>query len=303
MPWLVRRALSPVHELAYEAERISSSDWRFDVPASAKATAELRPLASALEAALERLHRSFQQQRRFTNDAAHELKTDMAIVRSSLQLLSMRRRSVDEYRDGLALCLEDLACLESTVQKMLTLALLEQPAETAASAREIQFCSLRDAIAEAVHQSKPLAQLKTIKVSTELSGDVRVPIDDRDALLLCSNILLNALQHSPEGESVRIASSRIGNDIRLVFEDHGEGVSEKDRASLFEPFYRGDQSRSRTSGSTGLGLSICKAICERASGSINIANRASGGAVVTVRLPAESLLPDKSASSALLKPQ
>ena len=87
MAWLVRKGLSPVHELAREAERISSSDWQFHAPTSAKETVELRPLAAALEAALARLQRSFEQQRRFTNDAAHELKTDVAIVKSSLQLL------------------------------------------------------------------------------------------------------------------------------------------------------------------------------------------------------------------------
>ncbi len=159
MAWLVRKGLSPVHELAREAERISSSDWQFHAPTSAKETVELQPLAAALEAALARLQRSFEQQRRFTNDAAHELKTDVAIVKSSLQLLSMRKRTLEEYGQGLALSLEDFTRLESTVQKMLTLARLEQPLESNSSSRAPQFCSLRDTIEDAVHQSKPFAEL------------------------------------------------------------------------------------------------------------------------------------------------
>ena len=123
MAWLVRKGLSPIHELAREAGRISSSDWRFEAPDSAKQTVELKPLAAALEAALARLQRSFEQQKRFTNDAAHELKTDVAIVKSSLQLLSMRKRTVEEYSQGLALSLDDFTRLETTVQKMLTPAL------------------------------------------------------------------------------------------------------------------------------------------------------------------------------------
>jgi len=72
MVWLVRRHLSPVHELAHEADRISSHNWNFDAPLSAKETVELRPLARALESALARVHLSFEQQKRLPSDAAHE---------------------------------------------------------------------------------------------------------------------------------------------------------------------------------------------------------------------------------------
>ncbi|HLX83409.1 MAG TPA: HAMP domain-containing sensor histidine kinase [Terriglobales bacterium] len=293
MAWLVRKGLSPVHELAREAERISPGNWQFHAPVSAKETAELRPLAAALEAALARLQRSFEQQKRFTRDAAHELKTDVAIVKSSLQLLSMRKRTLDEYGQGLAVSLEDITRLESTVEKMLTLARLEQPAESYSSSAASQTCSLscslRDVIEDAVHQSKPFAQLKSIEVAVEINAhtDVRLPIDSRDALLLCSNILLNALQHSPDGATVRIAVTANENTARLTVRDQGEGISDEDRDHVFEPFYRGDPSRSRTSGGTGLGLSICKAICERAGGSIEIANDVAGGALVSVTLPAK----------------
>lgn len=290
MAWSVRKVLLPVNELAREAERISSHDWRFHVPASAKKTTELQPLAAALEAALARLQRSFEQQRRFTNDAAHELKTDAAIVKSSLQLLSMRKRTAEEYGQGLAVSLDDFTRLETTVQKMLTLARLEQPREIERSGSLRQYCSLRGAIEDAVHQSKPLAELKAIEVIVECAVDAKVPIDSRDALLLCSNILLNALQHSPHGGIVRIAMT--ANDgAMLTVEDQGEGVSDEDRDHVFEPFYRGDPSRSRKSGGTGLGLSICKAICERVRGSIQIENKTEGGALVTVKLPAEPLAP------------
>ena len=297
MAWLVRKGLSPIHELAREAGRISSSDWRFEAPDSAKQTVELKPLAAALEAALARLQRSFEQQKRFTNDAAHELKTDVAIVKSSLQLLSMRKRTVEEYSQGLALSLDDFTRLETTVQKMLTLARLEQPAENQRSTVPQLSCSLRDAIEEAVHQSKPLAELKSISLNVESLAEANVPIDGRDALLLCSNILLNALQHSPEGATVQVAASVDQGAVRLTVRDHGGGISDEDRAHLFEPFYRGDPSRSRKSGGTGLGLSICKAICDRAGGSIEITNGTGGGALVTVKLPATAVASHSSPSS------
>lgn len=281
MVWLIRRELHPIRELAVAAESISPTQWQFQSPLSASRTQELRPLAAAIEAALARLRRSFEQQKRFTSDAAHELKTDIAIVKSSLQLLAMRKREQEEYRRGLALSLDDFTRLESTVQKMLTLARLEQPEE-----RTGQNCSLKDAIEDALEQSAAFAELRGIFVTTNLPTEAAVPLDSRDAALLCSNILLNALQHSPKNGNVFINLSRTSNQVRFTVRDEGQGIHEEDRQFLFEPFYRGDPSRSRKSGGTGLGLSICKAICDRIGGSIDIANHPVGGTIVAVLLPA-----------------
>jgi signal transduction histidine kinase len=290
MVWLLRRGLSPLRELAQQAENITAKSWQFESPASAKKTEELRPLAQALEAALARLQRSFEQQQRFTSDAAHELKTDVAIVKSSLQLLSMRKRTVEEYSRGLALSLDDFTRLEMTVQTMLTLARLEQASEVQGLNPVGMVCSLRDVIEEAVHQSKTLAELKDVDIKVKIGADLPVPIDRRDALLLCSNVLLNALQHSPAHSNVLVEAIAEEEHVLLTVKDEGEGITNEDRPYLFEPFYRGDPSRSRKSGGTGLGLSICKAICERAGGSIQISNCAPTGALVTITLPMSQML-------------
>jgi signal transduction histidine kinase len=294
----IRRRLLPVRELALEADLVNSGNWIFHAPASAKEALELRSLAQALEAALERVQRSFEQQRRFTSDAAHELKTDVAIVKSSLQLLAMRKRTAEEYSDGLAVTLRDCDRLEETVQKLLTLARLEQPEELNAGERKRHCCSLGEAAEEAVHQSESLAQLREIDVKVDAGAEALVPLDRRDAVLLCANLLVNALQHSPKQGKVLLSLRRENGSVRFTVQDWGEGIAEEYRPHLFHPFYRGDVSRSRKSGGTGLGLSICKAICDRAEGSIDLTNHVEGGALITVSLPAYTgpLLPACSAS-------
>jgi signal transduction histidine kinase len=152
----------------------------------------------------------------------------------------MRHRTVEEYSQGLALSLDDVTRLETAVQTMLTLARLEQPAPTEIPSVAVQSCSLRDVIEDALNQSKALAELKTVSVHLDMVPDVRVPIDNRDGLLLCSNILLNALQHATNGATVRIHSLMAGNRVRLTVEDQGEGIPQQDRDRVFEPFYRGD---------------------------------------------------------------
>jgi len=131
-------------------------------------------------------------------------------------------------------------------------------------------------------------------------GRAYVPLDNREAVLLCSNVLLNALQHSQEGGTVRIDLESDGARVHLTIRDQGDGIREEDRQHLFEPFYRGDPSRSRKSGGTGLGLSICQAICRRVGGTIEIANHHEGGAIVTAVLP-QLEVEEKQALSASIK--
>lgn len=298
MVWLVRRSLAPLHELASQAERVSLREGRFETPESAKETAELTPLAAAIESALARLQRSLEQQRRLTSDAAHELKTDLAIAKSSIQLLAMRTRTVAEYQQGLELCLDDYARLEKTVQQMLTLARVEHgdriDRSTPAS------CDLRACVEASIRLSRQLAELRQIKVHFGQAEEATVPLEERDGLLLCSNLLLNALQHSLPETTVEVGIACTDGDVFLTVCDRGEGIAEEDLPHVFEPFYRGDPSRNRKSGGTGLGLAICKAICERAGGSIRIANRPGGGAEATLRLPRNASVPAQ--DSGHLKP-
>jgi signal transduction histidine kinase len=282
MAWMMRRGLAPLYELTSHAEQLSAVRLEFAAPQAAKETRELRPLSLALESALARLDRSFRQQKRLTSDAAHELKTDVTIAKSSLQLLAMRPRTVEEYQQGLERCLEDSARVEKTVQDMLTLARVEHGEVTVAERAQ---CELRECVEKSIQQSAAFAELRRVGVTLEAGPDAMVGIEERDGLLLCSNLLLNAIQHSPAGSTVRLSLSAEGQEAILTVKDEGTGIRGDHLPHIFEPFYRGDDARDRRSGGTGLGLSICKGICERAHGSISLENGSEGGAVAIVRLP------------------
>ena len=131
--WLLHRGLDPLRQLASLASNVSVDAWEFSPPASARNTRELAPLTHAIQSVLQRLERSFTQQRTFVSDAAHELKTAVAVVKSSLQLLGLRPRTAAEYQAGLERCLADSDRLEDLVSKMLTLARLEAGSEANAA--------------------------------------------------------------------------------------------------------------------------------------------------------------------------
>jgi signal transduction histidine kinase len=291
--WLLHRGLLPLRQLAALASHVSVDAWQFSPPDSARATPELAPLTHALESVLQRLERSFQQQRAFVSDAAHELKTAVAVVKSSLQLLGMKRRTTEEYQAGLERCLSDCQRMEEIVSGMLTLAREEASAarpETPPPAADLA-ASLRQVVA----QLETVARVRGVEVlvaapapETDPSDSLLVPIASEDCALFLSNLLLNALQHSPSGSLVEARLSRTAESVTLEIEDHGEGIDPAALPHVFDRFYRGDPSRTRSTGGTGLGLSIVKAVVEKAGGSIAIASQPGQGATVTVRLPLQS---------------
>ncbi|MGA3048511.1 MAG: ATP-binding protein [Terracidiphilus sp.] len=284
--WLLHRGLLPLRQLATMASEVSVDDWHFDPPASARNTPELAPLTEALESVLQRLERSFVQQKTFVSDAAHELKTAVAVVKSSLQLLTMKRRTGVEYKAGLERCLADCLRLEEIVAKMLTLAREESAGDVAGTA---PAGDLTGCIWDVISQLDSVAALREVQVvfaetHAEFANG-QIAVAEEDCTLLVSNLLLNALQHGPPASTVEIRLSIDGDDAVLEIEDHGDGIDAEALPHVFDRFFRGDPSRTRNTGGTGLGLAICKAIAHKAGGTIELASQRHQGTTARVRLP------------------
>jgi signal transduction histidine kinase len=282
--WLLNRGLAPLRELAAEASRVSVDSWNFVPPSRARMIKELAPLTVALETVLAGLEHSFLQQRRFVSDAAHELKTAVAVLKSSLQLLTLKQRTAMEYERGIERSQLDCQRMEETVAKMLTLARVESNSVPAAVATD-----LTEVLRQVSQQFDSMAELKRLQILVLAEGPVMVDIEPEQLQLLCGNLVLNALQHSPPGSAIRAVVQQDGAQAQLAIEDDGEGIAAQDLPNVFDRFYRGDPSRSRNTGGTGLGLAICKAIASRWQGSIEITSDLGVGTRVTVRFPVSTL--------------
>jgi signal transduction histidine kinase len=284
MFWLLNRGLAPLRVLAAEAAGVSVRSWNFVPSESVRMTKELAPLAGALAAVLHGLERSFTQQHQFVSDAAHELKTSVAVVKSSLQLLSMKRRTAHEYEAGLERAYLDCERMEQIVARMLTLARVECELESNAG---LYVTDMTHSVKLVMEQFETLANLKSLQLVVSSPGEVAVKVAPEELRLLCSNLVLNAMQHSPSGSAVRAFVRSNGLTAELCVEDRGAGISPEALPHIFDRFYRGDPSRSRDTGGTGLGLAICKAIVSRFGGDIQIASTVNVGTTVTVRFPIE----------------
>jgi signal transduction histidine kinase len=277
--WLLNRGLAPLRELAAEAAGVSADSWNFVPPQRARMVRELAPLTVALETVLTGLEHSFMQQRRFVGDAAHELKTAVAVLKSSLQLLTLKQRTALEYEQGIERCQMDCDRMEEAVAKMLTLARVETKTKLPSSS---SASDLAQSLRQVAEQFESMAELKRVRILVSAEDAVMVDVEAEQLQLLCSNLLLNALQHSPAGSAIRAVAQKDGE---LAILDDGDGIAPEDLPHVFDRFYRGDPSRSRKTGGTGLGLSICKAIVSRWQGTIEITSELGIGTRVVVHLP------------------
>lgn len=303
MSWLLNRGLAPLRMLAAAAGEVSVTSWTFTPPEEVRGTQELAPLVVALESLLAGLKQSFEQQQRFVGDAAHELKTGVALVKSSLQLLGMKPRTQAEYEAGLERCLVDCARMEELVFQMLTLARIEESPESSnlepSSAQTTT--DLLSVITEVAQGVETMAQLRNISIQIESAAvtedePLTARIEAEQLKLLCSNVLMNAIQHCPPGAVVRVQLQKQGNRAVIEVRDEGDGIDPRDLPYIFERFSRGDPSRSRNTGGAGLGLAICKAITDHAHGTIAIESARHVGTIVTICLPVSERLEAHAAS-------
>ena len=277
---LVRRVFAPLGELAVAAAAVSARSLEFRPPGTAMLTRELRPLAMSLEATVTGLRHAFEAEQRFVGDAAHELKTAVAVVRSSVQVMMMRPRPADEYVAGLGGVLGDTARLEALVTRMLTLASFE--AETALDSAPVD---LVEASRLTVERLRSLAEASDVTLALEAADQVWVRISAEKAEVLVSNLVVNAIQHSARASRVEVMVDEREGRAVLRVRDQGHGISAEALPHVFERFYREDRSRSRETGGAGLGLAISKSIVEAAHGTIEIDSAPDSGTRVTVELP------------------
>lgn len=285
--WGLRRGLRPLEDLADNAALISTSNWELNPSAEAMATRELLPLTHAMTSMLEGLHRAFTQQREFLANAAHELKTPVTILKSTLQSLLQRPRSSDEYRAGLEQCLEDMARLEKLLHSMLRLARAEQWAAGSLQ-RDLAEIDLRSTCDAAADSIRPLAQQRGIEIQVSSNGPIPVRADPEDLELVWVNLLENAVRFTPASSAVQV---RVGSDLQhgvVEIADSGPGIPPDELPRIFERFHRADASRARDTGGYGLGLSIAKAVIEAYGGSITPKSEPGVGTRMIVCLPKQS---------------
>lgn len=278
--WIARIALSPIETLGHTAASVSaqSLDTRIILDAPYH---EFQQLAKSFNNMFERLQRTFESQRRFVGDAAHELKTPLTAMKGNFEVALQRERSTEEYRDVLSTSLGQVEHLARLVKSLLTLTQFagEHPPI------ELKPVLMEPLVRELISELSILAEDKGCRFTAHLQDAPHVLGDVGQLKQLVINLLDNAIRHTPKNGSVTVTMQSSTDTIRLAVEDTGSGIATEHLPHIFERFYRADRARDRESGGTGLGLAIAQEIVLAHNGTINVQSEIGKGSVFTVSLP------------------
>jgi signal transduction histidine kinase len=270
--------LRPVRELTAAARDLAGGDLSRRV--AVRDGDEFGELSSAFNQMAGSLERVEKLRRDMTADIAHELRNPLAILQARLE--GIIDGVYPASPENLGLILDQNRLLTRLVEDLRTLAL----ADAGQLSLDRVPCDLGALVARTVAGFRLQAEDSDVRLTADLQP-VTISADPIRLEQVLTNLLSNALRHTPRGGVVRV-SSRLedsGGSAVVLVEDSGEGIREEALPLIFERFYRGDRSRSRSEGGTGLGLAIARKLVEALGGTIRAANRPEGGAVFTVELP------------------
>ncbi|GIH28778.1 two-component sensor histidine kinase [Acrocarpospora phusangensis] len=271
--WFVAgRVLAPVRLVRQAAARITdSSDLtrRLHVPGNDDVAA----LAATFNHMLDRLERAFAVQREFVDDAGHELRTPITVIRGHLELMGE-----DDRHETIALVTDELARMNRIVDDLLTLAKAEQP--DFLSPEEVELADLTVSV---VAKARALGDRRW---RVEEVAEERVLADRQRLTQALVQLTANAVRHTRTGDLVAVGSSVRDGLVRLWVRDSGPGVPAEDRERIFERFVRGG---SRTGEGAGLGLAIVRSIAEGHGGTVGVEESPGGGALFVMRFPCKEV--------------
>ena len=272
------RALKPLRSCASQVEKVQLNNLA-DMRINEDVLPEFRQLSHSFNQMLERLNNAFAAQRQFTGNAAHELRTPLALMQAQLELFSAEHPDVlPETAEFLTLLREQTERLTQMTKTLLEMSNLQQVARN-------EHIQLAPMIEEIFTDLTPLAEKNDIAL--EVEGDGAMIGSDALIYRLLFNLTENAVKYNRHGGSVRVTVSQESEKLLIRVSDTGRGIPEEFQRSIFQPFFRVDKSRSREYGGAGLGLSLVWEIAELHGGSVRVTKSSDRGTTISVELPVQ----------------
>ena len=270
------RALRPLRTFVAQVEKVQPNNLA-DMKITEKVLPEFRQFSDSFNQMLERLDEGFTAQRQFTGNAAHELRTPLALMQAQVELFSA------EHPDVLPETADFLRLLREQTERMtqMTRTLLEMCGLQAVPCTD--HIELGPMVDEIFADLAPLAEKNNITL--ERDGDGVMTGSDTLIYRLLFNLTENAIKYNRPGGSVRLSVTPEPEKLLIRVSDTGRGIPERFQRSIFQPFFRVDKSRSREYGGVGLGLSLVWEIVKLHGGTVCVENSSEAGTTVAVSLP------------------
>ena len=272
------RALKPLRSFVSQVEKVQLNNLA-DMRINENVLPEFRQLSSSFNQMLERLDNAFAAQRQFTGNAAHELRTPLALMQAQLELFSAEHPDMlPETAKFLALLREQTERLTQMTKTLLEMSNLQQVARN----EQIQLAPM---VEEVFTDLALLAEKRNITL--EMEGDGFLIGSDTLIYRLLFNLTENAVKYNRSGGSVKVSVTQKPEKLLIRVSDTGCGVPEEYQQSIFQPFFRVDKSRSREYGGVGLGLSLVWEIANLHGGGVRVEESSKKGTTIAVELPVQ----------------
>ena len=269
-------ALKPLHSFASQVERVQMNNLA-DMRIDEDALPEFKLLSQSFNQMLERLNDAFAAQRQFTGNAAHELRTPLALLQAQLELFSAEHPDMQpETAEFLSLLREQTERLTRLTKTLLEMSNLRQVARN-------ERIRLAPMIEEIFTDLAPLSDKCGVTLTAE--GDGIMTGSDALIYRLIFNLTENAVKYNRPGGSVRVSVAQEPEKLLIRVSDNGCGIPEEYQQSIFQPFFRVDKSRSREYGGAGLGLSLVWEIADIHGGSVRVEESSKNGTVIAAEFP------------------
>jgi two-component system sensor histidine kinase CpxA len=279
--WLLARTLiRPIKKLEQAATRIGSGDLSTRVTDVANRNDEIGELARQFNQMANQLSQSITAQQRLLGDVSHELRSPLTRLQLAIAL-AQKSQQPEQLQQYLARCEAEVTKLDQMITNVLKLSRLENALQNI----DRQPTDLSHLLNMLCDDAQFLANEKHIHIERNITPNLVLPADQQLLASALSNIINNAVNYSPEHSVITVTAHQQGNDMIITVSDEGDGVPEALLTQLFEPFFRVDSARARSTGGTGLGLAITKQAVEAHNGRVIAKNNPDKGLTVTVKLP------------------
>ncbi|HEX6960993.1 MAG TPA: ATP-binding protein [Lacipirellula sp.] len=282
--WLAARATRPVGEIIRTAARLRPNHLNERLTLRGTGD-ELDQLAETINKLLDRIAAYIDTKRDFLANAAHELRTPLAAIRSSVEVAMDANRSIEDYEELLVDVIDECTSLEMLVNQLLLL--VETEAELPAA--KFEPVDLNEITAKSVDMFTGVAEVRGLDLQAEPLASAPVFGNRQHLKQVVNNLLDNAVKYTTPNGKIRVSLARDAErrEVRLTVTNSGPGVSPEEQRHIFERFYRAESARTCGAGvsGTGLGLSICQSVVHNHGGTIECASEPNHDTIFTVHLP------------------
>ncbi len=277
--WISQRALHPINVLTRTAEGVTAKGLDQRIP-SKDIDAEFRRLITVFNAMMDRLERSFHQATRFSADAAHELKTPLTILQGELEQALQEASPGSSRQQTLTGLLDEVLRLKAIIRKLLLLSL----ADSGQLKLTLKPLNLTEAVEAVCEDMQILAP--QLNVEQSLAPDQWVMADADLLNQVLQNLVSNAIKYNHDGGKVKLALRGDGKAVEFLIGNTGQPIADADRERVFERFFRGEKSRTRSVDGVGLGLNLAREIVRAHQGELRLRPPSKSMSVFSMTLPA-----------------